>query len=150
MTLDASQAPQQVFYSDHSLGTSIPLPVTYVYRVIAISSGGLESAPSNLAYATVCDLLFPDSPIQGGVTPIRGSHVAQLRRGIDAVHAAAGLQAHVDHLRIRRVARRADEHHAGRHRIVFRIVEHDELFDRGLRELEMRPVRRAPLNAPST
>jgi subtilisin family serine protease len=61
----------------------------YFYRVSAIDLEDAVSTPSPYDVATLVDL--QDDPIVPFVTIIRGAHVADLRRAIDAVRQAAGL-----------------------------------------------------------
>jgi hypothetical protein len=61
----------------------------YLYRVSTIDTNDAVSLPSASDLATLIEL--QDDPIVPGVTPIRGAHVADLRRAIDAIRAAAGL-----------------------------------------------------------
>lgn len=65
---------------------------TYLYRVIALA-GSSSSSPSAIDYATTATNLFNEPIVGGGLTPtpIRGSHVKELRNAIDAVRVAAGL-----------------------------------------------------------
>jgi subtilisin family serine protease len=63
---------------------------TYLYRVSAVGTEGVRSAPSPYDAATLVAL--QDDPIVAGVTPIRGAHVGELRIAIDALRKAAGLQ----------------------------------------------------------
>ena len=63
--------------------------VTYLYRIVALANGTL-SFPSSTDFATTATSLFAE-PIVGGVTPIRASHVRELRLAIDAVRASTGL-----------------------------------------------------------
>ena len=55
---------------------------------------------------------------------------------------APGLQADEDHLQIDAVAGRLDQHHAWRHRIILRIVEHDEARNRRGIEPQVRTMWR--------
>jgi YD repeat-containing protein len=60
----------------------------YAYRVIAIDANGARSAPSAADVALVAILADDPLPVNAA---IRGQHFSQLRRAIDAVRAAAGL-----------------------------------------------------------
>jgi len=66
--------------------------MTYLYRIVALANG-TQSSPSSTDYATTATSLFAEA-IVGSVTPIRGSHVRELRLAIDAVRASAGLPAY--------------------------------------------------------
>lgn len=61
----------------------------YRYQVRAVDTNGIESSWSNEDVTVT--MTFADDPVQSGVTPIRGIHIGQLRRAIDAVRQAAGL-----------------------------------------------------------
>jgi subtilisin family serine protease len=61
----------------------------YFYRVIAVDTQNAVSAPSAYDVATLVQ--FADDPVTPGLTGIRGAHVSELRRAIDAVRHAAGL-----------------------------------------------------------
>jgi hypothetical protein len=72
---------------------STPAPVTYLYRVRAgVTNGGssITSSPSPIDYATVATTLFTDEPLTAGVTSIKGAHLGELRKAIDAVRYATG------------------------------------------------------------
>jgi hypothetical protein len=72
---------------------SISNPFTYLYRVRAgVTSGGVDatSTPSAIDYATVATTLFSDEPLVTGVTRIKGIHIGELRKAIDAVRHATG------------------------------------------------------------
>jgi hypothetical protein len=66
-------------------------PVAYLYHVIAVASGSNDSPPSPIDYATTATVLFAETIAGNGVTPIRGSHVQELRKAIDQLRYAAGL-----------------------------------------------------------
>jgi subtilisin family serine protease len=61
----------------------------YAYRVAAIDTNEVQSTPSAYDLATLIEL--SDDPVVAGVTTIRGAHIADLRRAIDAIRNAAGL-----------------------------------------------------------
>ena len=61
----------------------------YSYRVSAVDQNGLVSTPSAYDLATL--IKFSDDPVLPLVTRIRGLHMAELRRAIDAIRFAAGL-----------------------------------------------------------
>lgn len=62
----------------------------HFYRVTAIDANNTASAPTGFDVATLIE--FDDDPLIAGLTPLRGNHIAQLRRAIDAVRYAAGLE----------------------------------------------------------
>lgn len=66
---------------------------TFVYRVKAVDVNGVASEFS--AYDLTTRMTFTDDPVRlpndNGGTPIRGAHVADLRKAVDAVRYAAGL-----------------------------------------------------------
>ena len=70
---------------------------TYLYRVrsgATVNNTDVVSlSASPLDYATVGSGLFSDEPLAAGSTRIRGIHLGELRRAIDAVRYAAGLPA---------------------------------------------------------
>jgi subtilisin family serine protease len=61
----------------------------YFYRVTAVDTNNLLSTPS--AYDVASLVVLADDPAVPAVTRIRGVHVAELRRAIDAIRQAAGL-----------------------------------------------------------
>ena len=63
---------------------------TYFYRVLTVN-GDVRSNASNIDIATT--IAFNDDPLSAGRTRISVTHVTQMRTAIDAVRAAAGLQA---------------------------------------------------------
>ncbi len=71
--------------------TSVPgnSPVAHLYHVIAVASGSSDSQPSSPDYAVTASTMFAESIGYG--TPIRGSHVQELRKAIDALRGLAGL-----------------------------------------------------------
>jgi hypothetical protein len=64
-------------------------PTAYLYRVIALASGSSESSPSPPDYAVTATTLFAETIATG--TPIRGTHVQELRKAIDALRSLANL-----------------------------------------------------------
>lgn len=64
-------------------------PAAWLYRVVALGNG-VQSQPSATDYAVTANVLFAEA-IVANETLIRGSHVQELRRAIDALRAAAGL-----------------------------------------------------------
>jgi Calcineurin-like phosphoesterase/Purple acid Phosphatase, N-terminal domain len=64
--------------------------MSYLYRVIATNSAG-PSAPSAADLATTIPLT--DDPLVPAVTPIRATHLGELRLAVNAVRALAGLPA---------------------------------------------------------
>jgi hypothetical protein len=77
-------------FDDHP--TASTTPHTYLYHVVAQATG-TESPASPADYATTATTLFAEA-IVGGMTPIRGLHVKELRLAIDAVRALAGRPAY--------------------------------------------------------
>lgn len=61
----------------------------YFYRVSTIDTNDAISTPSPYDLATLIELR--DDPLVPNQTPIRGTHVVDLRRAIDAIRQAAGL-----------------------------------------------------------
>lgn len=61
----------------------------YFYRVTAVDTNNLLSTPSAYDLATL--VVLADDPAVPAVTRIRGVHVSELRRVIDAIRHAAGL-----------------------------------------------------------
>lgn len=61
----------------------------YLYRVSAVDTNATISTPTAYDLATLIELR--DDPVVAGVTPIRGTHIVDLRRAIDAIRHAAGL-----------------------------------------------------------
>ena len=61
----------------------------YCYRVSAVDTNDAVSTPTAYDLATL--IALNDDPAVPGVTPIRGIHVADLKRAIDAIRQAAGL-----------------------------------------------------------
>lgn len=62
--------------------------VAYLYRVRAVNSAGVYSAPS-MDLATV--KIFLDDPLVAGVTTVKAQHITDLREAINAARALAGL-----------------------------------------------------------
>jgi hypothetical protein len=77
------------FYNDTISSASGSPPAAHLYHVIAVASGSSDSQPSLPDYAVTAFTMFAESIGTG--TPIRGSHVAELRREIDALRSLAGL-----------------------------------------------------------
>jgi hypothetical protein len=65
--------------------------IAYLYRVRALDTAGNRSPSSNTDMATT--IVFTDNPIVPGVTVIKAVHLTELRQGVDAVRALAGLDA---------------------------------------------------------
>jgi Fibronectin type III domain len=61
----------------------------YLYRVRAVYTNGGYSEHSNRDLATT--VVFTDNPLVPSVTPIRASHMRELRRAVNAVRTLAGL-----------------------------------------------------------
>jgi YD repeat-containing protein len=80
-----------------SITDTVPLstdPVAYVYLVAAVDTSGESPNRSLPDYAVAATTLFSNDPLlapSAGGTLIKGSHVAELRKGIDALRVAAGL-----------------------------------------------------------
>jgi len=64
-------------------------PAAHLYHVIAVASGSTDSQPSLPDYAVTASTLFAETI--GNQTPIRGAHVQELRRAIDALRALGNL-----------------------------------------------------------
>ncbi len=71
--------------------TNVTPGAAYLYRVLAVSSTGAVSAPSNTDLATA--YMFADDPLTTGVTPARAMHIGELRQATGAVRALAGVAA---------------------------------------------------------
>lgn len=69
--------------------TNVASGSAYFYRVTAVDLDNSFSTPSAYDVATLVD--FQDDPVVAHVTSVRGAHVADLRRAVDAVRQAAGL-----------------------------------------------------------
>ncbi|HXH41023.1 MAG TPA: fibronectin type III domain-containing protein [Thermoanaerobaculia bacterium] len=80
-------------YTDNSI-ISIPgnMPRAYLYHVIAVAGGSTDSAPSTLDWAVTASTLFAENIVRG--TRIRGTHVQELRKAIDALRSMANLPAY--------------------------------------------------------
>ena len=74
-----------------STGTSftdnVSADTAYLYRVVAVNSGG-ASSPSGIDLAT--SVVFTDNPLRAGVV-IKAVHLNALRRAVNAVRRLAGL-----------------------------------------------------------
>jgi hypothetical protein len=66
-------------------------PAAYLYRVIAVASGRTDSPPSPIDFAVTATMLFAEPIGTNGVTAIKGTHVQELRKAIDALRISAGL-----------------------------------------------------------
>jgi hypothetical protein len=64
-------------------------PAAHLYHVIAVASGSSDSSPSAPDYAVTAFTLFAENI--GTATPIRGTHVQELRKAIDALRSLANL-----------------------------------------------------------
>lgn len=73
-------------YTDTTASTN----TAYLYRVLAVGSGGTSGA-SNVDLATT--VIFTDDPLIAGSTVIKAVHLAELRTAVNAVRALAGLSA---------------------------------------------------------
>lgn len=73
-----------------SFTDTVPANAAYLYRVRAVDASGpsTDSAPD---LATT--ILFTDDPLSPGVTPVRATHVTQLRTAVHAVQSLAGQSA---------------------------------------------------------
>src|SRR5207237_877310 len=58
---------------------------SYLYRVLAVNSVGVQSLPSNMAFGTA--ITFLDDPLYAGVTVVKGQHFYDLRTAVNAVRA---------------------------------------------------------------
>jgi hypothetical protein len=72
--------------------TSGSTPAAHLYHVIAVATGSTDSSPSNADYAVTAATLFAENITTG--TPIRGAHVQELRKAIDALRSLANLSAY--------------------------------------------------------
>jgi YD repeat-containing protein len=63
----------------------------YLYRVRAVDSSGMVSAPSTMALGTA--ITFQDDTLVAGTTPIKKQHIYDLRQAVNAVRALGGLSA---------------------------------------------------------
>jgi YD repeat-containing protein len=79
-------------YTDTISASPGSFPVAHLYHVIAVASGSSDSAPSAPDYAVTALTLFAESIGIG--TPIRGTHVQELRKAIDALRGLANLPAY--------------------------------------------------------
>jgi PKD domain-containing protein len=70
----------------------------HLYHVIAVASGSSDSAPSAADYAVTATTLFAENIVAATptvpATPIRGSHVQELRKAIDALRGLGNLPAY--------------------------------------------------------
>ncbi|HSY50862.1 MAG TPA: hypothetical protein VLC46_18810 [Thermoanaerobaculia bacterium] len=76
-------------YTDAISSISGNPPAAHLYHVIAVASGSSDSQPSNPDYAVTAFTLFAESIGTG--TPVRGTHVQELRKAIDALRSLANL-----------------------------------------------------------
>jgi YD repeat-containing protein len=76
-------------YNDTINSVSGNPPTAHLYHVIAVASGSSDSQPSVPDYAVTAYLMFAEGIGTG--TPIRGTHVQELRKAIDALRSLAGL-----------------------------------------------------------
>jgi hypothetical protein len=65
------------------------LPAAWLYHVIATANGATDSPASNFDYAIAANVLFAE-PVSAGTT-IKGSHLQEVRRAIDALRSTANL-----------------------------------------------------------
>jgi YD repeat-containing protein len=71
--------------------TSVTTDQAYLYRVRAVTSGGVPSAPSNMALGTTTSFEFNGAALVGNV--VKKQHIYDIRTAINAVRAVAGLTA---------------------------------------------------------
>ena len=71
--------------------TSVTTDQAYLYRVRAVTSGGLASVPSNMAVGTTTSFEFTGAALLGKVA--KKQHIYDIRTAINAVRAVAGLAA---------------------------------------------------------
>ncbi|HEY2094030.1 MAG TPA: hypothetical protein VGJ81_19330 [Thermoanaerobaculia bacterium] len=64
---------------------------TYIYRVRAIDNSSVASAYSSPDIATT--IVFTDDPLVTNTTPVKSTHITELRTAVNAVRAAGGLGA---------------------------------------------------------
>lgn len=67
--------------------TTAATNMAYLYRITALDAANHESTPGNTDLATT--VIFTDSPLNAGVTPVRAVHVSQLRTAVNAVRTLA-------------------------------------------------------------
>jgi hypothetical protein len=72
--------------------TTVAASTAYVYRVRAIGAGGTSSYSSKDLATTV---IFTDDPVTQFTTPVRRTHLIELRTAVNAVRTTAGLGAQV-------------------------------------------------------
>ena len=77
-------------YGDGWNEYGMPLNTSFIYEVIAIANGAV-SVTSNKTIATPISW-WPDTYLYAGATPVKAAHWTDLRRGVDYVRTAAGLQ----------------------------------------------------------
>ncbi|MBV9493095.1 MAG: hypothetical protein JOZ54_02530 [Acidobacteria bacterium] len=81
---------QTVSSSTHAAVDALTDPDTaYIYRVVVVDNNGIRSAESVPDVATTT--VFTDDPVSAGVTLVKGIHVSQLRRAIDALRRSASI-----------------------------------------------------------
>ncbi len=68
---------------------SVSPDTTYLYKVQSIDGSANMSPLSDMDFATT--VIFDDDPIVVGSTIVRASHLTQLRAGVNAMEAAAGI-----------------------------------------------------------
>jgi YD repeat-containing protein len=64
---------------------SVMINHSYLYRVLAVNSVGVQSGPSNMAFGT--SMTFLDESLYAGVTVVQAQHFDDLRRAVEAVRA---------------------------------------------------------------
>ena len=69
--------------------TGLSADTTYLYKVQAVDGADVHSAFSGIDAVTTT--VFSDDPLAAGTTPIRASHINQLRIAVDAMRVAADL-----------------------------------------------------------
>jgi len=78
-------------YTDTVNSVSGNPPAAHLYHVIAVANGSSDSPPSLPDYAVTASTLFAESIGTGTPVRIRGSHVVELRKAIDALRSLANL-----------------------------------------------------------
>lgn len=69
--------------------TSVTTDQAYLYRVRAVTSGGLPSVPSNLALGTATSFEFNGAALVGNT--VKKQHIYDIRTAVNAVRVVAGL-----------------------------------------------------------
>lgn len=75
--------------SSTSVSDSVSAGNTYIYKVRALDGSGGKSLYSAPDAATT--IFFTDDPLVAQVSPVRATHLTELRQAVNAIRAAAGL-----------------------------------------------------------